>query len=127
MIKTPVKLPSRALPIKKQPPRALHVRHPVTGFSRKAVSRLQGGRLGVGVDSLGVGVGAVTSSGLIGAASSAGTAAWFPRPLEKRLFHLLGSLSLFLSSADWVQPPTLRRVVYLLQDVGPCTNRRRDI
>lgn len=60
----------------------------------------------------------MTSTGLIGAASSAGAAAWFPRPLEKRLFRLLGSLSLFLSSADWVQPPTLRRVIYLLQDVG---------
>lgn len=38
-----------------------------------------------------MGVGAVTSTGLTGAASRAGAAAWFPRPLGKRLFCLLGA------------------------------------
>ena len=52
-----------------------------------------------------MGVGAVTSTGLTGAASRAGTAAWFPRPLGKRLFCLLGSLGLFSSSVGWVQLP----------------------
>ena len=91
----------------------------IVGLLQKSrVSRLEGGGLDGGVDSLDAGAGAVTSTGLTGAASRAGAAAWFPRPLGKRLFLLLGSLGLFLSSMDWVQPPTLCRVICLLQDVG---------
>lgn len=44
MIKTPVKLPSRALPIKKQPTRALHVRHAVTVRVLQKSSQQAGGR-----------------------------------------------------------------------------------
>lgn len=64
-----------------------------------------------------MGVGAVTSTGLTGAASRAGAAAWFPRPLGKKLSASWEPWSVLILSGLGAAP-TLWRVICLLQDVG---------